>query len=495
MSSRWRRVHPLSPLLRMWALLVGIVAVLLFQQSTLLGDAWRALSGSSLPTVLIIVGVIAVFPVVFVLGWLVSLPWWRATGYRIGDEEIAVRRGVVSRQIRTARFDRVHAVDLVEPLAPRLFRLAGVSVETAGGSGSAVKVEYLPRSDAESLRSALLQLVNGTPQDADDHWSPLAGRRGDRGDLNASGELVEQSASGSEIVLPIPIARSIAAAAMSGATVSGLLAVIVSLTTPAGLALLVPVALGVVPWLWGVLNTSWRFTARLSGDVLGVTFGLTERRRQSVPMGRIHAVKVSQPVLWRMLGWWKVTVDIAGYGAEEGNGGSTTTLLPVGDLTQALRVFTLVAPLDANQILELAHPEGMAASELPSGGAVNYRSPAPARWVSPVDRRRQGVTLVPATDSGETAVTSTKVSSAGQWQAVVSHHGRLRRVVSVIAPSHIQELSLHRGPVQQMLGLSGVRLDLVPGPVAISGRDLAAEDAVDLVNRLRGRSLPVPGAA
>jgi putative membrane protein len=485
-SSQWRRVHPLSPLLRMWAVLVGIVAVLLFQQSKLFGDAWRALSESSLPTVLIIVGVIAVFPVVFALGWLVSLPWWRATGYRISDEEIAVRRGVVSRQIRTARFDRVHAVDLVEPLAPRLFRLAGVSVETAGGSGSAVKVEYLLRSDAESLRSALLQLVNGTPQDADDHWSPLAGR---------PGEPVEQSASGTEIVLPIPIARSIAAAAMSGATASGLLAVFVSLTTPAGLALLVPVALGVVPWLWGVLNTSWRFTARLSGDVLGVTFGLTERRRQSVPLGRIHAVKVSQPVLWRMLGWWKVTVDIAGYGAEEGNGGSTTTLLPVGDLIQALRVFTLVAPLDANQILELAHPEGMAASELPSGGAVNYRSPASARWVSPVDRRRQGVTLVPVTDSGETAVTSTKASSAGQWQAVVSHHGRLRRVVSVIAPSHIQELSLHRGPVQQMLGLSGVRLDLVPGPVAITGRDLAAEDAVDLVNRLRGRSLPVHGAA
>ena len=77
-----------------------------------------------------------------------------------------------------------------------------------------------------------------------------------------------------------------------------------------------------------------------------------------------------------------------------------------------------------------------------------------------------------------------------RWQAVISHHGRLRRVVSVIAPAHIQELSLRRGPLQQLVGLSGVQLDLVPGPVTMTGRDLVAADAVDLVTRLRSRVLP-----
>lgn len=484
---QWRRVHVLSPLLRMWAVVIGVVAVVLFQQSDLIVSAWEALGRSSLPSVLVVGGIMAIFPVAFVLGWLVSLPWWRATGYRVTGEEIAVRRGVISRQLRTARFDRVHAIDLVEPLAARLFRLAGVSVETAGGADSAVSVEYLPRADAEELRASLLHLVNGTPDDADDRRERTDGTAG-------TVDTVDPAA---VIVAPIPIARSIAAATLSGATVGVLIAVIVAVATPAGLALLLPVAVGVVPWLWGILNTSWRFTARLSGDVLGVTFGLTERRRQSVPLDRIHAVEVSQPIIWRLLGWWKVKVDIAGYGAEDGKSGSTTTILPVGDLNQTLRVLTLLAPLSASQVTDLAHPEGMSENPGSETGGVSgagetseivvYRSPDSARWVSPVDRTRQGMTLV-AEHAEPTQ--PTQPTEPTQWQAVISHHGRLRRVVSVIAPAHIQELSLRRGPLQQLLGLSGVQLDLVPGPVTMTGRDLVAADAVDLVTRLRSRVLP-----
>ncbi|MDN6387550.1 MAG: PH domain-containing protein, partial [Corynebacterium sp.] len=167
-GDRWRRVHPLSPLLRMWAVLVGIAAVLLAQQAETLGRLRDLLADTSLPTALVVLVAVVALPVVFFVGWVVSLPWWRATGNRITDEEIAVRRGVLSRQLRTARFDRVQAVDVVEPLAPRLFRLAGVRVETAGGSDSSVNVEYLPRADAETLRADLLHLVNGTPEGADE---------------------------------------------------------------------------------------------------------------------------------------------------------------------------------------------------------------------------------------------------------------------------------------------------------------------------------------
>jgi putative membrane protein len=35
-----------------------------------------------------------------------------------------------------------------------------------------------------------------------------------------------------------------------------------------------------------------------------------------------------------------------------------------------------------------------------------------------------------------------------------------------------------------------VRFDLVPGPVKMVGRDLPAEDAVELLTRLRQRALP-----
>ncbi|MGO1380075.1 PH domain-containing protein [Corynebacterium sp. AOP36-E1-14] len=491
-GDRWRRVHPLSPLLRMWAVLVGIAAVLLAQQAETLGRLRDLLADTSLPTALVVLVAVVALPVVFFVGWVVSLPWWRATGYRITDEEIAVRRGVLSRQLRTARFDRVQAVDVVEPLAPRLFRLAGVRVETAGGSDSSVNVEYLPRADAETLRADLLHLVNGTPEGADEFP--------ERHDGPATATATASAGSGEDtartVVPTIPITRSVVAAALSGSSLLVVVGVVVSVATPAGAAVLLPALAGAVPWFWGVLNASWRFTAKLDGDILGITFGLSERRSQSIPLGRVHAVEVSQPLVWRLLGWWKVRVDVAGYGNGEGSKGSTTTVLPVGELPVALHVLELLSPLSTPEITAVAHPQGRpdgldGAQDAASGAGVRtYLSPPSARWVSPVDRTRQSVTLV--TDPSSTPSSDTSLHREGQLRAVVSHRGRLRRVVSVISPAHIQELTLRSGPVQKVLGLAGVRFDLVPGPVMMAGRDLTDVDATDLVSRLRARSLPAP---
>jgi putative membrane protein len=110
-----------------------------------------------------------------------------------------------------------------------------------------------------------------------------------------------------------------------------------------------------------------------------------------------------------------------------------------------------------------------------------FRSPASARWVSPLDRTRQSVVLVSRDIDADGGTTDT---------ALVCHRGRLRRSVSVIDPAHVQELSHRRGPLRRMLGLSTVRFDLVPGPVKMVGRDLPAEDAVELLTRLRQRALP-----
>lgn len=484
-AGTWHRVHPLSPILRMWAVLVGIIAVLAAQQAQQFARLRELLEDSPFPTGLVVVIVVAAVPAVFALGWLVSLPWWRATGYRVDDEEIRVRRGVLSRRLRTARFDRVQAVDLIEPLAPRQFRLAGVKVETAGGADSAVAVEYLPRADAEALRTTLLHLVHGVPDQADDRRDDVT--------VDHPADPADPADSGRVVVPTIPVSRSLVAAALSGSTVLVLAGVIVALSTPAGPAALVPVAIGAVPWFWRVLNASWRFTARLSGDVLGITFGLTERRRQSVPLQRIHAVEATQPVVWRLLGWWKVRVDVAGYGPETDRDGSTTAVLPVGDLRRALQVMAELTSLEPDQVRSLAHPEG---ATVGTGDNIRtYRSPESARWVSPVDRSCQSTTLVSVGPGDVSGDVSGGSGQPGQHRlrAVISHHGRIRRTVSVIRPGHIQELSHRRGPVQNVLDLAEVRLDLVPGPVTMIGRDLASGDAVDLLTRLRQRELPEPG--
>lgn len=221
--------------------------------------------------------------------------------------------------------------------------------------------------------------------------------------------------------------------------------------------------------LLGHINNAWQFTATLNetggpnnSPSLDIAYGLTSRRWQSVPLNRIHAVEIRQPVLWRLTGWWLVQVNVAGYGAMSGNDSGSTMILPVGSKHQAQQIAALVTPLADEQLTEFARPEGFS--------RPRYTSPKQARWCSPIDYKQQGITLVD--------------------DAVIIHHGRIGRSVAVVAEPHIQELSLRRGPVQALLGLRSLRLDLVGGPVRMVGEDLTPEAAEELLEHLRQRTLP-----
>ena len=493
----WHRVHRATPLLRAWtALLALAAAVAVNVEASVYVALWGLLHGgpwwilpAALGAVVVVCGLI----------WLVSGIWWRATGYRITDEEVELRRGVLNRQLRTARFDRVQAVDVAEPLIPRLFGLASVKVETAGGTDSHIDILYLPRTVAEELRRDLLARVRGgsiadvpshpsggSLTDARPAGAPVgpgaasaasSGNRDRGADTSASAGWAGQ---GSGAVAPagpvdedrlrglvdeIPARRALGAAALSANTVVGVVATVLLVATPIANATVIGVLLAVIPSVWRVLNTSWLFTAKIddADRVLHLSYGLTERRRQAVPLDRVHAVKVSQTPLWRLVGWWRVQVSVAGYGGPlNSKTESTSTVLPVGSRETALAVFAEITGMAPETIERVAAPEGH--------GEPQFTSPAIARWVSPIDRRRQAVTLAE--------------------DRAITHHGRVGRSVETIETAHIQELSLTHGPIQRLLGLATVRLDLVPGPVYMKGRDLAHADAEALVEKLRDRRLP-----
>ena len=79
----------------------------------------------------------------------------------------------------------------------------------------------------------------------------------------------------------------------------------------------------------------FNFTLAESPRGLRVTRGLTNLTSQSVPINRLQGVKVSQPLLWKPVGWYRVDVDVVGY-ANSGDGENnesqaTNVLLPVAD--------------------------------------------------------------------------------------------------------------------------------------------------------------------
>lgn len=429
----FRRVHRLTPLLRLWSVILALIAAFALNLNMeALRDIFAFITGEHRgealrDTALALAGFIAVCAVV----WLASGLWWRRMGYQLGAEELSLRRGLLSVQLRTARYDRTQAVDVVEPVIARLFRLAAVRVETAGGQSSVIEIAYLKKSDAEALRDDILARVHGAPTSQTE--APAE-------------ESAEEPAEEPALVPEIPIARSLIAAALRTSTLFlvGFLILVVVTRLPLSAAL--PILVGALPNAWNVLDSSWRYTGRTDGEVLNITYGLADRRRQSIRLDRIHAVQITQPFLWRPLGWYEVRVSVAGYGASaSGKASGSTRILPVGTLAQA-RQF------------------------LPADAAPTYASPARAKWVSPLDYRQQTVALT------------------GGY--VIVRNGRLNRRVKAIHTSHIQELTYRRGPISQALGLATVGLDLVQGPVRMDARNLTLADATALLTQLRSRQLP-----
>lgn len=439
----YRRVHRLTPLLEFWQGLLAVLVVFAFNLNASALSAIGAFLTGEGEWVPVLYGVGA-FAVFCGLVWLASYAWWRATGYVLDEEEIAFKKGVLARQERTARYDRIQAVDVVEPLVARLFRVAAVRVETAGGTGSVIEIAFLTRPDAANLRAEVLAHTR-----ADPGTGAVEGAPDEAGDI---------------VVEEIPIARSLAGAALNFGAILAVAGLVFIIVSPLGWVTAVPLMVGALPPVFRLVDRSWRFRAQLVDDhsTLDLNYGLASRRRQTIPLDRIHGVQVVQPILWRLTGWWLVKVSIAGYGAITESDSGTTTLLPVGKRQQALAVAALVGPLDTEDIENHARPEG--------APTPTFTSPKRAWWVSPVDRDQQAVTLLN--------------------DVAICHHGRFSRVVSFIDFSHIQELSLVRGPVQHLFKLSSVRLDLVLGPVRMTGRDLAVDDGYALLDRLRQRSLP-----
>ena len=438
----FRRVHRLTPLLRLWSVILALIAAFALNVNLeALRDIFAFITGEHRgealrDTAFAIAGFVAVCAVV----WLASGLWWRRMGYQLGGDELSLRRGLLSVQLRTARYDRTQAVDVVEPVIARLFRLAAVRVETAGGQSSVIEIAYLKKADAEALREDILARVHGAPTPAAD--TDFDATAADATSAPTPAPPAEEPA----LVPEIPIARSLVAAALRTSTLFlvGFLIVVVVTRLPLSTAL--PILVSALPNAWNVLDSSWRYTARTDGEVLNITYGLADRRRQSIRLDRIHAVQITQPFLWRPLGWYEVRVSVAGYGASaSGKASGSTRILPVGSLAQA-RQF------------------------LPADAAPTYASPARAKWVSPLDYRQQTVALT------------------GDY--VIVRNGRLNRRVKAIHTSHIQELTYRRGPISQALGLATVDLDLVQGPVRMAARNLTLADATALLARLRSRQLP-----
>ncbi|MBE0008386.1 MULTISPECIES: PH domain-containing protein [unclassified Arthrobacter] len=427
-EDQWSRVHVISPLVRGW---IALLAIAFFAgrdlfEGVLIGEESPGLSdgGVRLPwTIAIIAGVVVLVAVGFMLSWYF-------TRYQVTEHHVRVNSGVLFRQNRQARLDRVQAIDVVQPFLARVFGLAELKFEVADAGESAVKLAFLKLSDAQRLRATILARAAGVSIDPENPE-----------DIQEAPE---------REVLALQPGRVIASTLLSGTTIFlifGVAAVVVfavTLDAAAPLAVIIPLALGVAGGYWSSIKNGFNFRAAISPDGIRVRYGLLDTRTQTVPPGRIQAVGISQSPLWRTKGWYRMTVNVAGYGiAATGDAQARATLLPVGTREDVLQLLALVLPNPGTSEPIEVFTAGMEGRDSIAGFLT---TPRRARWIGPFEWRRNGF-----------AVTDT---------ALLIRSGFFWRKLAVVPHERTQSLALHQGPVYRRFGVADLLLHTTPGPVS-----------------------------
>jgi putative membrane protein len=288
-----------------------------------------------------------------------SLVEWWMYRYRVTDRDITLKSGIVSKQERVIPFERIQSVDLSEAPLERLFKVMRVKVETgAGGSSEAeIEVRALNRDDASELRSKLLAARQRLRGDR------VAVRDGAPIDDQASVAAASDALGDGQLIRKISTKELLIAGATSGrigaaAAIAAALAQFGEQLMPGSLwerlpwdgfvdaASNIQIVLGVVgflgliAWLISIATTVMTyggFELRRAGDQLQVRYGLLDRRRTTIPIRRIQAIRVIEGLFRQPFGYAEIRFDSAGFGADQGASGVLSPLLPKREVLALLQ--------------------------------------------------------------------------------------------------------------------------------------------------------------
>lgn len=470
----WRRAHPLSPLVRSWLILFvfaftigrNILEDIFAGEDTITWQdiqnvpppsedswlSWASIFGAFWLPVLTVL-MLAVLLVPFWVSWFFYL-------FAVDDRNVYVRSGMLFKKERKARLDRVQSIDINRRLGARVLGLAEVTFDVADGSDSALKVEFLSYRDARDLRSQLLAQVRqlradrtdapgsaarqpvpatsdlpGAPE-PDTPAHPHRGRLAQHMTENFVGLQDEDERE----LLRVPVGRLLGSMVLSLGWALGLLFVLVIAGAmvwagaPIAAAITSNLALIIafVSSMWSRFNKGFNFRLSTGADGLKTRYGFTNTTTQTLPEGRMQMVAVHQPLLWRIPGWYRVTVSLAGKEASEASLGGE--LLPVGTFDDVMRILPLVVPGSAlGGVGESELREGLAGSAEGRGYTV---SPASARLLDPFTYRRNGFAVSP--------------------RLLLVRAGLLNRKLYILPHRKVQELALTQGPIQKRRGLASL---------------------------------------
>ncbi|HLS02611.1 MAG TPA: PH domain-containing protein [Beutenbergiaceae bacterium] len=432
-----RRVSPITPLLEAWKAATALIAFAVWQGRGLVQDAnlsWLVMGG--------------VFVAVVFLSAVLSLVYnffaWRRLSYGFDADSVYVHSGILFRSQRHVRLDRIQAVNLLRPVVARIFGFVAVQVTSAGSGQVNLVIAYVSDRDGDQLRQEILTRAHGQAPD-----------------LGPSGE--DQAPQ--REVLRVPPRRIIGSLVRStGLIVTTIVVALVVMGAIVArdpsiiVAMLVPTFAQGTYW-WQRLNQQFDFTVATDSDGIRLRYGLFSTVARTVPPGRVQAIGLTQPVLWRRKNWWRVTLTVAGEGST--STGDHSVLCPVATQTEVESLMELV-----HQDLGVLAPADLLDAAMHGRGQGHQFVTSPKRaWIlDPLVWRRTGY----------------RAASS----ATLIRRGRITKRAMIVPHARIQSLGMGQGPIQRALSLANVEIHLTPGPVAATVPHLGADRAQEFIHVL-----------
>lgn len=419
------RPHPLTPLIRGWVVLLALLVALSREVLSWLTESSR------MPPV---TGILGFGGAIVFVAMAIGMISWLATGFVIDGEELRIETGILFRKSQRIAFDKVSSIDVLQPLAARMFSLAELEIDT--GSTRRVKLRYLSRARAYALRDYLLARARG-------HQAQLATRI-DRGfqltDLDAEDQIVVKIRPGRVFLGAITsneffaLLFAIAGTIVAAAFFSGYLGGIVVL-----LALGLSAISGIVGFVARRIVGQFNFILSTRPSGLRISRGLTSLTSQSLPPRRIQVVRLTQSFLWRWFGWYRVEIDALGVGIrneDDTQSSVSSVLLPIATIDQVRCVLELMWPESDFEAVALRPPPRRA----------RFRHPLSAPFLA-----------------------------AGHDQSlVISRHGWLERRWDLLPHVRVQSIEISQGPISRGLGLADLSFHSAGGRISVRARGLSA---------------------
>ena len=415
----WNRLHPLTPIARIGRLVPALV--LLFVVSNVHS---KAENGHAETTYLVVITLGSA-----VYGYI----HWMVTRWRFEGDTLRIETGLIRKDSRRLPLARVQAVDIVRPFLARLLGVSELRIRLAGSGSTDGKLAYLSEAQASELRLVLL-----------------------------AGHIDSEAAVSSNTGLPmasVDTARLLASVFLSLVTILlvGTVATLAVLDqfepkTAAGAAAFLAVyLLSAAGVIWRRLSGQYAFIAVEAPEGVRIRRGLLQTVSETVPYGRIQAVRQVEPLLWRPFGWCRLEVDVAGATGRNQRGEGTSVvrkaILPVGSQQDS---WHLLARLLGGPDPERTAPPGRA----------RLKAPLSFHFLS-------------AGHDSEHAVCVT---------------GRINRATTWVPLEKTQSIRRVQGPLQRPLGLATVHVDVAGKRARAEFRDREVEEADQLVAELTALS-------